>query len=672
MIFDSNDAVNKFTFVKLLRPIFVIFSLYLTGDAFYRWDGFSYYASFYEFLPAIALASILWSIAAVLTAILVWVSFRTVILASRIVGLKISFEHLLFYIGIFILFGALFWKGKKILWPYAQTPLNVKLIVLVSVALLSLFLSWLFRSRADKTIAIIEERITPLVWLFGFIVISSVPLVAYNTWWKTDKTELQNSKSLAANDNRPNIILVTFDGLAASNMSVYGYDRKTTPFISRWSENATVFTKAEASSNFTTPAVASLMTGKRVWTHQTYHIEGTKPTRSSVESLPAVLKENGYFNIALVVNPFASVKVLGMSNSFDIAPSATWFSESASLLGWKFGIIDVMLARVFGDKIRMHNWILKNEFIFSKFLNLISRNINQTEVPPEKAFNNLLEIMDSNIPKPFFAWIHIFPPHDPYLPPRPFRGSFNPSSELRSYKRQEALVEESYKYLFQYRRYPEEMQQAVNLMRDYYDESITYIDKRFEDFIEKLNKRNIENTVVILAADHGESFKHGYFTHGGPFLYEQVTHVPLIIKETGQTTGKVVGDLVEQIDIPVTILDLANIPAYSWMEGRSFLPLLRGEKLPQLPAFSMNFEENPSRGHQITRGSIAVWEGDYKLIYYLKRNEYLLFNMSRDPDELDNLIKKEPEIGDHLRNLIKTDLENANSRIRVTTELLSK
>ena len=243
-------------------------------------------------------------------------------------------------------------------------------------------------------------------------------------------------------------------------------------------------------------------------------------------------------------------------------------------------------------------------------------------------------------------------------------GSFNPSSELRSYKSQEALVEESYKYLFQYRRYPEEMQQAVNLMRDYYDESIAYIDKRFEDFIEKLNKRNIENTVVILSADHGESFKHGYFTHGGPFLYEQVTHVPLIIKETGQTTGKVVGDRVEQIDIPATILDLANIPSHSWMEGRSFLTLLRGEKLPQRPAFSMNFEENPSRGHQITKGSIAVWEGDYKLINYLKRNEYLLFNMRRDPDELDNLIEKEPEIGNHLRNIIKIGLENANRRIR--------
>src|SRR4030066_648581 len=117
--------VNKNNaFHQLFRLIFVLFSLYLIGDAFYRWDGFSYYASFYEFLPAVALAFILWSIVAVLSAILVWVSFGTVIFASRIIGLKISVKHLSFYTGIFILFGALFWKGKRILWPYAQTTLN--------------------------------------------------------------------------------------------------------------------------------------------------------------------------------------------------------------------------------------------------------------------------------------------------------------------------------------------------------------------------------------------------------------------------------------------------------------------------------------------------------------------------------------------------------------------
>ena len=485
----------KISFWQLFRLIFVIFSLYLMGDAFYRWDGFSYYASFSEFLSAIALTSILWSIVAVFVTILVWLSFRILIRGFRLLELKIGLEHLLLYMGVFILLGILAWKGKKILWPYVQTTLQVKLIVLVFVAFLSALLTWLFRNRAEKIIDTIQDRITPLVWLFGLFIIFSVPLVAYHTWWKqTDKSgPLEKTESSVTDKNRPNIILVTFDALAAHDMSAYGYSKKTTPFIKSWSENATVFTMAEASSNFTTPAVASLMTGKRVWTHQTYQIEGTMPIRSNVESLPAVLKSNGYFNIALVVNPFASVKVLGISGSFDIAPPATEFSTSASLFGWKFGIVDVMLYRAFGDKIRMYNWILKNDFILSRFLNLVSRNISQTTVSPDKAFNKFIEIIDGNLPKPFFAWIHIFSPHDPYLPPEPYKGNFNPSLKLRSYKGQEKLIEESYKYLFQYQPVPEEMQPDVDLMRDYYDEFIAYIDKKFEGFIEEFNKRKIEN-----------------------------------------------------------------------------------------------------------------------------------------------------------------------------------
>jgi len=635
------------------------------GDAFSRWDGFSYYASFSEFLPSVALALILWSIVSVFTAIFVWVIFKLFERVCNSIGIEIEIEHLLLSASFFILFSVLVWKGKKLIWPEVQTTSQIKLSVLLFIIIISMALTWLYRGKAHYWSRVIHERIIPLVWLFGVCVMLAVPLVAYYSWFKSEDKAASKSiaQNISADTHRPNIMLITFDALTARHMSKYGYERETTPFIDRWSEDATIFKKVEASSNFTTPAAASLMTGKRVWTHQTYHIEGSKPLRSNVESLPAVLKDNGYFNIALIVNPFASVRVLGMSNSFDITPLTSEFGNPASLFGWKFGIADVMLYRIFGDKIRFHNWVLRNDFIFSKFLNMVSRNITQTEVPPAKAFNTFLEIMDRNQPKPFFAWIHVFPPHDPYLPPKPDVRDLNPSSELRSYKKQERLVEESYKYLFQYERYPESMQTAVNLMRDYYDEFITYIDMQFEEFIEILNKREMGNTIIILTADHGESFQHGYFTHGGPFLYEQVTHVPLIIREPDQKEGKTVDLLVEQIDIPATVLGLADIPVPSWMEGRSLIPPMRGETLASRPAYSMNFEQNRSRGHQITTGSIAVWDSDYKLIHYLGQNKSLLFNLKEDPDELNDLIAKEPATAQRLLTLIYNNLsKQANGK----------
>ena len=572
---------------------------------------------------------------------------------------------MLVYVCVFVFSGVLVWKSKNLIWPYVQTTFQMKLAVFLCVCSLATLTSWLFRDKAKQWAGIVIQRITPLAWLFGIFVFLAIPLVGYYTL--IDGPNIIKSQNITPNismdKSRPNIILVTFDALAAHNMSAYGYSKETTPFISKWAKNATVFTMAEAASNFTTPAAASLMTGKRVWTHQTYHVDGTRPVRGDIESLPALLKEHGYFNMALVVNPFASVKVLGMADSFDIAPLSSEFGKPVSLFGWKFGIFDRMLYEAFGGKIRLHNWILKNDFILSKVINLISRNISQTTVPPKKTFDKFLEIIDSKVPEPFFAWIHVFPPHDPYLPPEPYKGDFNTSLELRTYKSQEELIEKSYEYLFQYRRYPEEIQSSVSLMRDYYDEFVKYIDKEFEAFIVELNIRKMENTILMLSADHGESFEHGYFTHGGPFLYEQVTHVPLIIKEPGQKKGQIIDLLVEQIDIPATVLDLANILVPSWMEGRSLVPLLQGEKLPARPAFSMNFEGNRSRGHEITKGSIAIWEGKYKLIHYLGKREPLLFNLKQDPNEIRNLFDEVPEVSEHLLQTLLNNLESANERI---------
>jgi arylsulfatase A-like enzyme len=352
-----------------------------------------------------------------------------------------------------------------------------------------------------------------------------------------------------------------------------------------------------------------------------------------------------------------------MSGSFDISPPASDFGEAPALFGWKFGKIDNVLYQAFGEKIRMHNWVLRNDFIFSRLLNLISRNIHKTTVPPEKAFDRFFDIMVDDIQKPFFVWIHSFPPHDPYLPPEQFQDKLNNSEELRSYKKQEKIIEKSYEYLFNFQPVPDDMAEEIELMRAYYDEFVRYVDKSYEYFIHELNKRRIKNTVIVLAADHGESFEHGYFTHGGPFLYEQVTHIPLLIKEPNQSSGRVVDSLVEQVDIPATILALADIPVPSWMEGRSLVPLIKGGNLPDRIAFSMNFEQNPSRGHQITKGSIAVWEGGYKLIHYLEKGESLLFNISHDSEELINIIEKEYDTGKRLLGFIQNNLKKANERI---------
>ena len=77
----------------------------------------------------------------------------------------------------------------------------------------------------------------------------------------------------------------------------------------------------------------------------------------------------------------------------------------------------------------------------------------------------------------------------------------------------------------------------------------------------------------------------------------------------------------------------------------------------------MNFEKNPSLGHEITKGTVAVWEDDYKLIHFLEEKESLLFNLKQDPDELNNLFDREPEVSQRLLTLIQKNLKEANERI---------
>jgi arylsulfatase A-like enzyme len=188
-----------------------------------------------------------------------------------------------------------------------------------------------------------------------------------------------------------------------------------------------------------------------------------------------------------------------------------------------------------------------------------------------------------------------------------------------------------------------------------------YCDKQFGNFLDRLEANNKSGkTIVLLSTDHGEIFTAGEMGHGGP-PREAVSHIPLIIRESGQNKQTIINDLVEQIDIPSTVLDMAGIPIPDWMEGRSLVPLLRGKELPDQPAFSVDFQNNRS-GEMITQGTVAVYEGDYKLIHDLSKNTSQLFNMRNDPDELNNLIDKEPAIGQRLLGIITEQIKKANQK----------
>lgn len=638
---------NIASYKVLFCLIFVSLFLYLLGDAFYRWDGFSYYASFLEFLPAVALISVLWSIVAVIASIIVWLLYKLLYWICKCFKLKILSEHVFLNTCLLISFGAIVWTSKKLIWPDPQTTPVEKLILVVSVTLLSVLLTWQLRNKAELLLRTLFEHLSPLIWLFVIIVGLSLPLVIFYALREpVDKTILSvAARPSEADGDRPNIVLVTYDALTSKDMSVYGYHRLTTPFISAWAKSATVFSKCEASANITSSTVASLMTGKRVWSHRRYQSDAGKPAKAEVESLPLLLRDSGYYNMAFIANDIASVQKLGMSGSFHVKPPSSETMEPASLSG----LLHKKLIKYFGAEIKLYDWILKDDFILGMLLNGdYFKYPFKTEHPVKKVFDMFLSELNKNTPQPFFAWIHLYPPHAPYLPPEPYIGMFDPSPEFRTARSQYTLINPRY--------YTPEQQPEADIIRSRYDEFIRYCDKQFEYFIKQLSLNNkFKNTVIILSSDHGESFERGYLTHGSHFLFEEMTHIPLIIKEPIQNVGRIIDFPVEQTDIPATILDLAHIPVPLWMDGHSLGPLLQGKQLDPKPVFSMSMEEVRDRG-EISKGIFAVWEGDYKLIHYITSKETLLFNLNDDPHELNNLFASEFAVGQRLLSIIQDNL----------------
>jgi arylsulfatase A-like enzyme len=323
------------------------------------------------------------------------------------------------------------------------------------------------------------------------------------------------------------------------------------------------------------------------------------------------------------------------------------------LVGTDYARINIELYKLFAYKIRMFNWIVLPDFIVGKILFTLGYygDFDITPYHPQKVFNKFLEVLDNGIPKPYFAWLHLYPPHFPYLSPPPYMGMFEPSDKYRTYKAQNEAKRSK-------------ASDASTILRGRYDELIRYGDRQLEEFIQELEARGeLENTVIIVSSDHGESFERGKVITHGTSLYEESTHIPLIIKEPGQKEGRVIRDRVSQVDISATILGLSHISLPDWMEGRSLLPLMRDKTLPDIPVFSMDLQKNPSRGQEITKGIIAVWDGDYKLIHSLEKGKSLLFNLKNDPDELNNIFNDEPEVGQRLLTIIQDNLELANKRI---------
>ncbi len=250
---------------------------------------------------------------------------------------------------------------------------------------------------------------------------------------------------------------------------------------------------------------------------------------------------------------------------------------------------------------------------------------DKIEITNNATFNWLSENRDQK----FFLFFHTYAVHTPYLPPVLYGEKFFPDYN-GSIDRKYTLSTQEIK--------ADEIWKAIAL----YDGEINYMDHEVGRLLDTLDYLNLNNnTIVIFTSDHGHEFlEHGSTGHSLT-SYQELIHVPLIIRFPGIKNSRI-KNLVQSIDIMPTVLDSLNITGPSNLQGVSLLPLVREGKNVNSYAYS---EGGVNGEIKAIIGEDLKW----KYIYNVEDKNEELYDLENDPSEQNNLINERPEIAENLR-----------------------
>lgn len=445
----------------------------------------------------------------------------------------------------------------------------------------------------------------------------------------------------SAGRDLPNIVVLVCDAMTARNLSLYGYPRKTTPNLERLAEKAFVYHNHYANGNFTVPGASSLLTGLLPLTHRAVNSAGIIKKQECIEHNISRLLGKDYFTLAFSQNYWADNLLRQFSPDID-----------AFLPPSEFGLIDGgAVYKKFENDAVMSNHALENMFYYRNSLLLsfifglyYDRRIKDSSserypfgYPVAQFHDNVFAMSDlfdgiagrifelTEGGSPFFAYFHIFPPHDPYNPHKDFAGMFDNDGHTPVAKREHALS-------------PNLTQEGLNGERNRYDSFVANIDMEIGRLIETLQGQGIlDNTYFILTADHGEMFERGEFGHFTPMLYDPVIHIPLMILVPGKQTRQDFTAPTNNIDLLPTILKLAGQEIPASAEG-SILPGLGGTEDPNRIVISMDAKESVAH-LPFTKATYSVIKGNYKLIHYSGydnkyKDHFEFYDLEQDLEEL--------------------------------------
>jgi arylsulfatase A-like enzyme len=434
----------------------------------------------------------------------------------------------------------------------------------------------------------------------------------------------------------PNVIVIVADAMRAQSMSLYGYGGNTTPFLARFGETSEVYLDMHSNSTTTSLSLSTLLSGKHPLTHG--RLSPKIPPHYDQENLLRVLRENGYRTAAVTSNVEAGFRSLGLTADLTEKEEAAF---SFLTLPWlrDLGIYPTSLGeQMYADL-----------SVILPFLGFPQRTSYYGE---SEDTLDLAKQMVARLPEPYFLLIHFHQPHDPYTP-----LSFR--SRVKRFLVQFGAGSQTEVQL--YSRYASASQPIVDTYKVQYEASIQRVDTALDEFIRGLDaKSGLSNVLLIVTADHGESFERGYMNHGEE-LYENSTHVPLLVRFPGQQIGQRVSGLVQSIDIAPTILRSLNMSVPSWMEGQ---PLLLGSIPAGGPVVAINYKNDDGVYSFPTK--LAIWWDRYKMIVSCAPGTTELYDLSRDRTEQVNLASQETDMVEDLKRKLRLQLARQSRAPKLT------
>ena len=440
----------------------------------------------------------------------------------------------------------------------------------------------------------------------------------------------------------PNVLVILWDTTRADRLSLYGYPVPTTPRLEAFAKSATVYERASAQGMWTVPTHTSMFTGLAESSHgarsDTLWLDNAETTLA--ESLGGAGYQTFAFSANLMVSPMTN-----LTQGFQTVHTS--FSRPDARRGrYTRAARRATVAKLLPED---RSTEISPGFAGSKKEKWGKSVFKDAAPVAHQALTEWLDERDGK-GRPFFAYLNLMEAHSPRVPSMASRQRVSDQATIDLGLRTDSSLMAANEHIVGKRTFTDAEKHAIAAI---YDATLRDLDDATGDLLDDLAARGIlDDTVVVVTADHGETLgEHGFYEHRWNVL-EPLLHVPLVIRYPKRfTEGARVSERVTTADLYATVLELAGLtpPGKAWstsLVGRKvFDPFVFAQAVDPVSSQLLSIREaHPDVDVlPLARSWCVAYEDAWKLVWEAGGQGHALYDLATDPGEDANRYATEPE-----------------------------